>query len=78
VTAVQERLRTPLPEVAEPPTAAASGVKLLAAEALELPAPFIARTLSEYAVPFVSEPIVKVVAAEPVATQVPEVFNSYA
>ena len=56
--------------------AAPSGVKLLAEDALEFPAPLIARTFSEYAVPFVSELIVKVVAVDPVATQVPEAFNS--
>ena len=77
VTAVQVRFRTALPEVATPPVAAASAVRLPEDDAKEAPAALMARTRNAYWTPFVREPTVNVVAVEPVAIQVPEALRSY-
>lgn len=57
--------------------AAASVVRLLEAEASDEPTALIARTRSAYWTPFVSEPTLKVVAAEPDGIQEPDAFSSY-
>ena len=77
VTAVQVRFRTALPDVATPPVAAASAVRLLEEDAKDVPAALIARTRNAYWTPLVRDPTVNVVAAEPVAIQEPEALRSY-
>ena len=57
--------------------AAASVVRLLDAEASDEPTALIARTRNAYWAPLVSEPTLKVVAAEPDEIQDPEAFRSY-